>query len=79
MGSHRYLSRAWSWGSFTPKTTKLQAVRFPHHAIGMKFADRRLATENPFGRRAGRAYSGQMKVSFTRAAARAIGSPAAAA
>jgi hypothetical protein len=29
-------------GELHPKTTKLQAVRFPHHAIGMKFADRRL-------------------------------------
>ena len=34
-------------GELHPKTTKLQVVRFPHHAIGMKFADRRLATEIP--------------------------------
>jgi hypothetical protein len=34
-------------GNFTPTTTKLQAVRFWHHAIGMKFADRRLAMEIP--------------------------------
>jgi hypothetical protein len=34
-------------GSFTPKTTKLQAARFPHHAIGMKFCARRLATKIP--------------------------------
>jgi hypothetical protein len=66
-------------GELHPKTTKLQVVRFPHHAIGMKFADRRLATEIPLAGVRAEPYSGQMKVSFTCAAARAIGSPAAAA
>jgi hypothetical protein len=45
----------------------------------MKFADRRLATEIPLAGVRAEPYSGQMKVSFTCAAARAIGSPAAAA
>jgi hypothetical protein len=38
-----------------------------------------MAGENPLARPVGRAYSEDMKVSFTCAAARAIGSPVAAA
>jgi len=84
MGRHRSLSRALSWRGYTPMTTKRQPAWSAHHAIGMKFrppAPRspHYATEIPLSRPAVQAYGVEMKVSVIHAAARAIGSPVAAA